>query len=98
MNTEKVEKKLMKEFGRLIRALRLEQNMSIEEFAYALGVDRTTVDRLENGRNSPNFFTFTRLHMKGKMDINSLLKKAAENTGYLEEIMKENETKDNEIE
>lgn len=88
----------MKEFGRLIRALRLEQDMSIEEFAHVLGVDRTTVDRLENGRNLPNYFTFTRLHIKGKMDINSLLKKAAENTNYLDEIMKENEEIDNENE
>ena len=98
LDREKIELEFKKEFGRLIRAIRLEQDLSIEEFAYVVGIDRTTVDRLENGRNTPNYYTLSRLYLKGKIDINKLLEKAATNTGYKDEIMKEHEQKDNKTE
>ncbi|MDX5474998.1 MAG: helix-turn-helix domain-containing protein [Bacillaceae bacterium] len=92
MNKQKIEKEHKKEFGRLIRAIRLERGMSIEEFAHELGIGRTTVDRLENGRNTPNYYTLSRLLLKGNIDINSLLVKASTNTGYKDKIMKEKDT------
>ncbi|WP_096156460.1 helix-turn-helix domain-containing protein [Bacillus sp. FJAT-45066] len=89
MDKDDKEKSLKKEFGRLIRGLRLEQGMSIEEFEHVLGVDKATVDRMENGGNPPSFSTFSRLHKKGKIDINVLIKSAIGNSNYFEESTEE---------
>lgn len=44
-----------------IRSLRLDAGLSQEELATAAGIDRKTVNRIENGHFSPNLDTFFRL-------------------------------------
>lgn len=44
-----------------LRSLRLDAGLSQEELAKAAGIDRKTVNRIENGHFSPNLDTFFRL-------------------------------------
>lgn len=44
----------IKNFGARVKAVRTQLNLSQEDFAHALGVSFTTVNRWENGKTSPS--------------------------------------------
>ena len=49
------------EIGKLIRELRLENQLTQEEFAAELGTTYSSVNRWENGRSKPSRLAITRL-------------------------------------
>ncbi len=48
-------------FGRAVRVLRLERNISQEELSFRAGMDRSFVGRIERGSNNPTYETLIKL-------------------------------------
>jgi DNA-binding XRE family transcriptional regulator len=57
MNTQRKEQKVSSR----LYALRIEQEMTQDRLAQKAGIDRKTVNRIENGHFSPNLSTLIRL-------------------------------------
>lgn len=52
---------LAKRFGELVRRLRSEQGYSQEQFSFRVGVDRTYINQIEQGRRNVTLGTADRL-------------------------------------
>lgn len=63
-----------KEVARRLRAARTKADMSQQDLADACGVDRKTINRIENGHFSPNLNTLTRICSVMETKISVFLK------------------------
>jgi transcriptional regulator with XRE-family HTH domain len=63
-----------KKLGENIKKLRIEKDISQIEFARILGVDRSFVSNIENGKNNPTLSTITSLAKALGVSTNELLK------------------------
>jgi len=61
-------------FAEAIYNKRIEYNLSQETLANIAGVDRKTINRIENGHFSPNLDTMIRLSIVLKLDSNKFFK------------------------
>jgi transcriptional regulator with XRE-family HTH domain len=60
---------VLREIGKLLKRLRLNQNRSQEEIATRAGLDRSTISQMENGRPA-SMMTFVQvLRAIGKMEL-----------------------------
>ena len=60
MNAFKNEK-VLKEFGKTVKRLRLEKGLSTRQFAYAADIAHSAVGRLEAGLSNPTLTTFLKI-------------------------------------
>lgn len=63
-----------RDFGARLRVVRKQQGLSQTALADAAGVDRKTVNRIENGRFSPNLNTLMRLAYSLSVSVSDLLR------------------------
>ncbi|MGY3716254.1 helix-turn-helix domain-containing protein [Sutcliffiella cohnii] len=59
-------------FGSLLRNRRLEFGLSTEEFAFRIGVDRNTINRIERGERTPSLDTLLKLRFNGRLSMDRL--------------------------
>jgi len=67
---------LLPAFAAVVRDLRLEQDMSQQELALAVGVHATVISRVENGRGSPSLATIEALAKAFGIQPSELLRRA----------------------
>lgn len=67
-------KKTKDHFAQIIRDRRIQKGISQSTLAYVAGVDRKTINRIENGHFSPNLDTVIRLMTVLELNPNKLFK------------------------
>jgi transcriptional regulator with XRE-family HTH domain len=55
------DKELLKLVGQRIRALRKEQGMSLQDLAYRIGMEKSNLSVIENGKSNPQLLTYARI-------------------------------------
>ncbi|MDD3123537.1 MAG: helix-turn-helix transcriptional regulator [Candidatus Izemoplasmatales bacterium] len=63
-----------KKLGKNVRKIRTQNNITQEEIANILGVDRSFVSNIENGKNNPTLSTITNLAKALKVSVEELFK------------------------
>ena len=63
-----------KKFGENLRRIRINKNITQVEIANILGVDRSFVSNIENGKNNPTLSTITSLAKALNIPIDELFK------------------------
>lgn len=58
---ESTDQEKLEVFGKNLKLLRTQQNISQEEFADKTKLDRTYISGLERGKRNPSFLTLTKL-------------------------------------
>lgn len=53
---QKEKEEIQKKFGERLATLRQEKNITQENFAFELGVDRTYISYIERGKRNPSLF------------------------------------------
>lgn len=67
------DEKIIKAFGKNLKTIRLKNDMSIRELAYAADMDPTNVHRIEKGQSNPTLTTIMALAQTLKVDPRDLL-------------------------
>jgi transcriptional regulator with XRE-family HTH domain len=65
--------KLLKEFGKKIKKLRMEKGLSTRQFAYAADIAHSAVGRLEAGLSNPTLTTFLKVAEALEVDLDELV-------------------------
>lgn len=63
-----------KKLGKNVRKIRTQNNITQEDVASILGVDRSFVSNIENGKNNPTLSTITNLAKALKVSVEELFK------------------------
>lgn len=67
-------KESAKKLGENLKKIRTRKNVSQVEIANILGVDRSFVSNIENGKNNPTLSTITNLAQALKVPVDELFK------------------------
>jgi len=59
--------------GEKFRAIRMQNNLSQNEMANILGINRNNLSRIETNKSEPNTSILKKLCMFGNIDVNALL-------------------------
>jgi len=65
--------KLLKEFGKNLRSLRIKTGLSTRDFAMEAEISHSSLGRLESGRTNPSMTTLIKLADVLGTDINTLV-------------------------
>lgn len=80
MSNNDIEKKYLEEFGKNLKALRInEAQKSLRIFAYESDVPSATLSRIENGQRVPNLIVLKKLASGFDMSIKELISRVEEN-------------------
>jgi transcriptional regulator with XRE-family HTH domain len=63
-----------KKLGENLKKIRTNKNITQTELAEKLGVDKSFVSNLENGKNNPTLSTITNIAQALEVSVNELLK------------------------
>ena len=63
-----------KKLGKNLKRIRTQKNIAQTEIANILGVDRSFVSNIENGKNNPTLSTITSLAKALKVSVDELFK------------------------
>jgi len=63
-----------KKLGKNLKKIRTQKNIAQTEIAKILGVDRSFVSNIENGKNNPTLSTITNLAKALKVSVDELFK------------------------
>lgn len=63
-----------KKLGKNVRKIRTQNNITQEDVANILGVDRSFVSNIENGKNNPTLSTITNLAKALSVSVEELFK------------------------
>ena len=55
------DEELLKLVGQRIRALRKEKGMSLQDLAYQIGMEKSNLSVIENGKSNPQLLTYARI-------------------------------------
>jgi transcriptional regulator with XRE-family HTH domain len=55
------DEELLKLVGQRIRCLRKEKGMSLQDLAYRIGMDKSNLSVIENGKSNPQLLTYARI-------------------------------------
>lgn len=76
---ELTDKKRLADFGKNLKRLRVQKNISQEEFAAKTELDRTYISGLERGKRNPSFLTLIKLAQTLDVPVGQLFNGENEN-------------------
>jgi len=68
----KTKEETLKSLGKKVQKLRLEQNLTQEDFAHQLGISRVYMGYIEQGRFSPSLKLLMKISRKFKVKVEDL--------------------------
>lgn len=68
----KSDQALLQIVGSRIRALRKSKNLSLQDLAYKVGMERSNLSVIENGRSNPQLLTFAKIASALEVNLSEL--------------------------
>lgn len=64
---------LLRSIGKRIRALRKENGMSLQDLAYRIGMEKSNLSVIENGKSNPQILTYAKIASALQTSLSQLM-------------------------